>query len=264
MTSKNTWNALAEDDAMFYILTDINKKDGKWNLDEFLETGRKQWQQFKNLLSNYGLERAYSTKGKALDLGCGTGRMAFAMSEDFNQVIGIDVSEDMIEKANINKDLLGINNCEFLVNNGMDISDIANESIDFCLSYIVLQHCPSGKLVLNYIKEFSRVLKPDGVMFIQFRVAPTLLFYYRFILSRMRVKIQKLLFRRGKINFKPYYDLDALAGNWVSLPQAYREISKYFRSYYLLQSPVEIYKERFWELSDKLERWKRSYWLCMK
>ena len=262
--SKNTWNALAEEDAMFYILTDTDKKSRKWNVDEFLETGRNQWQQFKHLLSNYGLERAYSSKGTAIDLGCGTGRLAFAMSEDYNQVIGIDVSEHMIEKAVTNKDSLGINNCTLMVNNGLDLADIPEQSVDFCFSYIVLQHCPSAKQVLHYIKEFARVLKPDGVMLIQFRVAPTLLFYYRFILSRIRTKLTGKLFRRSKESSKHHASQDAFVGNWVSLPQAYREISRYFRSYYLLHSPIEIYGDRFWELNKELDRWKRSYWLCIK
>lgn len=36
--SKRTWNELAKEDAMFCILTDEQKR-GKWNLDEFLESG---------------------------------------------------------------------------------------------------------------------------------------------------------------------------------------------------------------------------------
>ena len=258
--SKDTWNNLAKEDAMYYILADTRKKEGQWNLDEFLETGHVQWKQFKSSLSNYGLEKVFSSKGIALDLGCGTGRMAFAMSNDFNQVIGIDVSDDMIEKANTNKELLGISNCEFIVNNGIDLSDISSQSVDFCFSYIALQHCPSGKQVLNYIKEFSRVLKPDGVMLIQFRVAPTLFSYYRFVISRIEIKLLNKFLRR----WDKVVTLDAFAGNWVPLSQAYREISKYFKAYYLVQSPVEMYKDRFWELNDKLERWKRSFWLCIK
>ena len=58
--SRDTWDALAKEDAMFYILTAENKRGGERNLDEFLETGQRQWQQFKNLLSHYGLERVYS------------------------------------------------------------------------------------------------------------------------------------------------------------------------------------------------------------
>jgi len=95
------------------------------------------------------------------------------MCRDFERVIGVDVSEQMIEKANINRSTLGIKNCEFLVNNGVDLSIIPDQSVDFCFSYLTLQHCPSGRQVLHYIREFSRVLKSDGVALFQFRVAPT-------------------------------------------------------------------------------------------
>lgn len=259
--SRDTWDTLAKEDAMFYILTAENKRGGEWNLDEFLETGQRQWQQFKNLLSHYGLERVYSSRGRAIDLGCGTGRLVLAMYEDFAQVIGVDVSEHMIEKANINRSTLGVNNCEFVINNGVDLSSISDGSVDFCLSYLTLQHCPSGKQVLHYVREFSRVLKPNGVALFQFRVAPTWFFYFRFIISRAQTKLLSWLFKKGEDN---YAILDAFAGNWVPLTQAYREISKHFQAFYLIQSPVELYKDRFWDLSSEFERWKRSFWLCIK
>ena len=258
--SRDTWDALAKEDAMFYILTDKNKKGDRWNLDEFLETGRDQWQQFKNFLSHYGLEHVYSTEGIAIDLGCGTGRLTIAMSKDFERVIGIDVSKGMIEKANINKSTLEVKNCEFLINNGVDLSNISDQSADFCFSYLTLQHCPSRSQVLHYVREFSRVLKPNGVALFQFRVAPTWFIYFRLIISRTKTKLLGRLLKKED----NYANLDAFAGNWVPLIQAYRGISKHFQAFYLVQTPVELYKNRFWDLSNEVERWKRSFWLCIK
>lgn len=259
--SRKTWDALAEEDARFYILTDKEKKGGSWDLDEFLETGRNQWQQFKNLLSHYGFERVYLSKGVALELGCGVGRLVLAMCPDFKRVIGADVSQRMIEQANINKRLLKIKNVEFQANNGVDLSNISAQSVDFCFSYLALQHCPSKKQVLHYIGEFSRVLKPNGVALFQFRVAPSRFIYLKFIASKTKTKLLSKLFKRREGN---YASLDAFAGNWVPLNEAYREIGKHFQAYYLIQTPVELYQDRFWELSSEIQRWKRSFWLCIK
>lgn len=259
--SRKTWDALAEDDAMFYILTAEGKKGGSWDLNEFLETGRNQWQQFKNFLCHYGLERVYLSKGTALELGCGTGRLVLAMCPDFKRVIGVDVSQRMIEQANISKRLLKINKVEFQANNGVDLANISAQSVDFCFSYLTLQHCPSKQQVLHYIGEFSRVLKPNGVALFQFRVAPSLFIYLKFIVSKTKTKLLGKLFKRKGEN---YASLDAFAGNWVPLSEAYREISKHFQAYYLIQTPVELYEDRLWELSSEIERWKRSFWLCIK
>lgn len=263
--SKRTWNILAEEDAEFYVLTD-EKKRGKWNINEFLDTGKVQWNQIKKLLIRY---EAYPQKGIALDIGCGTGRIALAMSNDFEKVVGVDVSEVMIEKANRNKETLGIKNIEFIVNNGIDLTHISNESVDFVLSYITLQHCPSSVQVLNYINEFSRVLKPKGVAFFQFRVFPTFSIYHLFLYLKFIVgKITRRLLERIRkkiVTSGPNYDkLDAFRGNWIPYNTAYKVISRNFRHFYCIQTPIELYEDRFWQLNNEFERWKRSFWLCIK
>lgn len=257
--SKRTWNELAEHDAMFYILTDEQKKD-KWNPDEFFETGKKQWTEFKELLHRHGLENTFNKDNTAVDIGCGMGRMSFAMSDDFGKVIGIDVSEVMIQKAKTIKEKMKIGNCEFIVGNGVDLSGIPNSSIGFCFSYLTLQHCPSSRQVLHYIKEVSRVLKPDGVALFQFRVAPTYSIYLRFILIHKFWQKVKRVF--GKV--EKDRATDAFIGNWVPYTKAHKTVSINFRNFYLIQTPVEIYGDRFWDLSDGFERWKRSFWICIK
>jgi ubiquinone/menaquinone biosynthesis C-methylase UbiE len=260
-SSKDTWDALAREDAMFYTLTDSTKKGGGWKVEEFLETGLRQWEQFRNLLSNYGLEHVCSPKSVAIDLGCGTGRLTIAMSRDFERVIGVDVSKAMIEKAEINKSAAGIKNCDFMVNNGVDLSDIDDQSVDFCFSYIALQHCPSRKQVLHYIREFSRVLQPNGVALFQFRIAPTFLIFLKSIISQKRTKLLSTVLKQWRGD---HSKSDAFTGNWVSLARAYKEISKFFKAFYLMQTPIELYPNGFWDLSDSVERWKRSFWLCIK
>jgi len=124
-------------------------------------------------LSHYGLDFILSKNNIALDMGCGVGRITFSMARDFFKVIGVDASKKMIEKAQEYKRYLGIENVEFKVNNGVDLSIIESDSIDFLFSYLTLQHCPSADQVLNYIKEFARVSRKGGVCLFQTRVSPT-------------------------------------------------------------------------------------------
>ena len=63
----------------------------------------------------------------------------------------------------------GISNCEILENNGTDLSLFSDNYFDFCYSFIVFQHIPDKKIVEEYIKEVSRVLKPGCLFRFQVR-----------------------------------------------------------------------------------------------
>lgn len=255
--SKDTWNQLAKEDAEYYILSDKDKKGGKWDQASFLNKGKEQWLGFKNLLGHYGLAGATGKEKTALDMGCGVGRMAFAMSNDFKEVFGVDVSEIMIEKAQEYQKALGIANAKFSVNNGADLSSFSDGSLDFIFSYIVLQHCPSSKQVLKYIGEFSRVLKPSGVCLFQTRVSPTL---RRFLKFNIQKKLRRIKYW-GKEN---NYAQEAVMGNWAYYPKLYGALRKHFSAFYLTFTPIEIYGSDFWRFSSEFDRWKRSFLICIK
>lgn len=255
--SKDTWNQLAKEDAEYYILSDEEKKGGKWDQASFLNKGKEQWLGFKKLLGHYGLDKAVSKEKTALDMGCGVGRMAFAMAGDFKEVFGVDVSETMIEKAQEYQKVFGEMNIKFSVNNGVDLSSFSDNSLDFVFSYIVLQHCPSSKQVLEYIAEFSRILKPNGVCLFQTRVSPTLKWFLKF-------NIQKKLRRIKYSGKKNNYVKEAVMGNWVYYPRLYRALKKHFKAFYLVQMPIEIYEKDFWEKNSEFDRWKRSFVICIK
>ena len=212
---------------------------------------------FKKLLFHYKLENIISEANTALDIGCGVGRVSFAMAKDFSKVLGIDVSEVMIEKAKEYRRSLSIENVEFFANNGMNLSQIPNNSVDFIFSYLTLQHCPSSTQVLKYIEEFSRTLKPKGVCLFQTRVSPTLKHHIKFIASKKLAKI-RIFFK------KDYHFEEAFTGNWTYSPKIYHVVSRCFSSFYLLQTPIELYEERFWNLKNEYERWKRSFFICIK
>ncbi|MEX2032757.1 MAG: class I SAM-dependent methyltransferase, partial [Dehalococcoidia bacterium] len=100
-----------------------------------------------------------------LDIGCGVGRMLRPMSEQFEKVIGIDISPAMINFAR--EELADRPNVELHVGNGQDLSVIADNSIDLVYSVYAFQHFPRRSIVDNYLKETRRVLKPGGIAVIQ-------------------------------------------------------------------------------------------------
>src|SRR4051812_12164724 len=96
MEVAETWNFNAKADAFFAVLSDPNRAEGKWRIEEFFATGEGVIGKIFLRLEKLGVA---ITKGKALDFGCGLGRLTQALARKFEHVTGVDVSEEMIRRA---------------------------------------------------------------------------------------------------------------------------------------------------------------------
>lgn len=157
----STWNVWGTQDPMFAILTDPAKAGGKWNQEEFFASGEKQVQERLKWLQNKGIR--YPT-GRALDFGCGIGRLTNALAKYFDEVHGVDISASMIERA---RELSRFPaKITYFQNTTSDLSVFKAGGYDFIYSEIVLQHIPP-RYQLSYIEEFLRLLSPQGIAFFQ-------------------------------------------------------------------------------------------------
>lgn len=95
-----------------------------------------------------------------LDLGCGSGWTSIMLAKFGIDVIGMDISKDMIEiaKANAKKEKIKI---KFLVGD-IETQKYRNK-FDRVLIYDALHHCPNEKKVL---KNIYRALKPGGMVLV--------------------------------------------------------------------------------------------------
>ena len=154
---QSDWDALAKRDALWAILTDDSKTDDGWDLAEFFETGEIEMATVMGYIGDVAC--APDPAGAALDFGCGVGRLTQAMARRFAACVGVDISEEMIRKA---ETLNQYAHCDYMtsVSEGLMFAD---ESFSFVYSNIVLQHMPR-KLALGYLREFVRVLEPGGVL----------------------------------------------------------------------------------------------------
>jgi ubiquinone/menaquinone biosynthesis C-methylase UbiE len=104
-------------------------------------------------------------RGRALDFGCGVGRLSRPLGERFRECVGLDISEGMLKLAReLNDDRP---NCRFVVNDAPDLGQFETASFDFVYSSLVLQHMPSAEMVEAYVSEFLRVLRPGGLAVFQ-------------------------------------------------------------------------------------------------
>ncbi|MHB8643524.1 MAG: class I SAM-dependent methyltransferase [Gaiellaceae bacterium] len=159
---RRDWDELAEVDPLWAVISDPTRRGGRWDLEEFLATGNAEVERVLRVSRELGRPQEWS---RALDFGCGVGRVTRALAAHFGEIVGVDVSAQMIEHARrVNAD---ISNCRFEVNEAPDLGAFASGSFDFVYSRIVLQHLPRREDALRYVGEFLRVARPGGLVCFQ-------------------------------------------------------------------------------------------------
>jgi len=143
------WDRRAREDARWHIASDVT------NDEEFATTGRRDVD-----VALGPLDDAWLRDARALEIGCGTGRMTEFLLRRVRALDAIDVSSEMIERA---RDRLGDRpNLRLLATSGRDLAPFADDSFELVLSYVVLQHIPNAICRL-YFREIRRVLQAGGV-----------------------------------------------------------------------------------------------------
>jgi len=96
-----------------------------------------------------------------VDLGSGAGNDVFvsrALTGDEGKVIGIDMTQEMIDKARLNNSKLGYKNVEFYLGE-IESMPLENSVADVVVSNCVLNLVPNKK---KAFAEIYRILKPQG------------------------------------------------------------------------------------------------------
>ena len=162
---KSDWNARANYDVKFSIRAVDSQTDKDfWNsglADSELIIGRNT-NRYDMIMQSRDPKNL-----KALEIGCGIGRILIPMAGIFGEVIGIDISNEMVKLGK--EKISDIKNCTILENSGSDLSFLEDNYFDFCYSFIVFQHIPKKSIVADYMAEISRVLKSNGVFRFQVR-----------------------------------------------------------------------------------------------
>lgn len=163
---KKSWDTLGTEDPLFAVLTYKDKRGGKWGEEEFFLTGKREVKETLEYLKNINATPVY---GRALDFGCGVGRLTNALGEHFEEVHGVDIAPSMIKLAQSYP--RRNEKCFYHVHEKDDLSLFPDTHFDFVFSKITLQHM-EPRYAKNYIREFVRVLKPHGILLFQIPEEP--------------------------------------------------------------------------------------------
>ncbi len=154
---RSFWDERARLNAAWYVDTSLDYNDP--DLERFLATGDRVVE-----IALGGAPNPPQRRDAALDIGPGLGRISLALSKEFRNVIGVDVSEEMVRRA---REMIPDPRIAFIVGDGTSLATIADSSIDFAVTFTVFQHIPQPAIVEHYIAETARVLRPGGVFVFQ-------------------------------------------------------------------------------------------------
>jgi SAM-dependent methyltransferase len=155
---QRNWDALGRADPLWANQFVPAKKGNRWDLAEFFGTGEREVAELEAWLAACGVPPRH---GRALDFGCGVGRVSQALAGRFEQVDGVDIAPSMIELARRHNQRG--ERCRFHLNAAADLSIFDDGSFDLVCSLYVLQHVQPG-YARGYLREFLRVLRPGGVL----------------------------------------------------------------------------------------------------
>jgi ubiquinone/menaquinone biosynthesis C-methylase UbiE len=160
LNSNAEWKQWGKDDPLWGVSSWAGKQKGgpsPWTEEEFYELGDSDWRDFLEHWQQYGI----STQN-CLEIGCGAGRITKQLARFFDHVYAVDVSEDMISRA---QKIVGNGNVEFSVVDGLHLPQ-GDDSVNAIFSTHVLQHLDSEEIGFAYFREFFRVLETGGTIMV--------------------------------------------------------------------------------------------------
>jgi SAM-dependent methyltransferase len=159
---RSYWDEAAQKNAAWYVDTSLNFDNP--DMDKFLETGRVVVAEAMD-----DAPVAPSGHARAIEIGCGIGRICLALSQRFDNVTGFDISSTMLDKA---RELVTAPNVEFVLTDGASLPGLAAGSVDLAITFTVFQHIPDVAVIKRYIDDVGAALRPGGVFVLQWNNSP--------------------------------------------------------------------------------------------
>ena len=169
--SDAAWNRYGEIDPYFGVVS--HERFRRENLDdtavaEFFRSGQAHVDWLARTIRD-SVGAAFAPR-RTLDFGCGVGRLLIPLARISHQVVGVDISEGMLQEARRNCASQGVVNAE-VVRSDDRLSNV-DGTFDFVHSWIVFQHVPPPRgMVL--LREIVGRLERGGIGALHFTYGST-------------------------------------------------------------------------------------------
>jgi 2-polyprenyl-3-methyl-5-hydroxy-6-metoxy-1,4-benzoquinol methylase len=171
---ESDWKKLGETDPYYGVLSIDKLKADKIDdvaKEKFFNSGVVQVDRVFGVLKAH---HDFTPHGKALDFGCGVGRITSALAPHFDTVTGLDIAPGMLAEARRNAQMRGDRNLVYGLSD--DPSFLAEGTYDFVHTYIVLQHIPVtvGESIIRSLLKSLKVGGFGAIHFTYREVDPSL------------------------------------------------------------------------------------------
>ncbi len=209
---KDIWEFFGENDPYFgvYSIPEMRSETmDQGKIEKFFERGEEYvgrvWREIEDIfITDFKPQRS-------LDFGCGVARLTVPIARRSKEAVGVDISKNMLEIAEKNAKLFGVDNISFIQGDD-DLSRVSGE-FDFIHSFIVFQHIKPEigerifqKMVENLTEngigvvhfEYSNTISTP-VQNLRFKLYSELPFVY---------SLRNLILRKRKEPLIPMYEYD--------------------------------------------------------
>ena len=202
--SDQDWEIFGKTDPYFAVLTapEFHGQLSDAARKKFFDSGEEHVETILSIIRER-LDSSFAPE-RALDFGCGVGRVLIPLARTCREVTGVDVSPSMLAEARRNCDAAGATGVQLLL--GDDDLSAVTGWFDFVHSYIVLQHVPVERGE-RLVKRLTAMLAPGGVGMFQVTYSSGIMGF----VSRLRYWI--------RVNVPgAKWTLDLARGRWMRTP----------------------------------------------
>lgn len=104
--------------------------------------------------------------GRALEIGCGAGRLMRPMSRHFTEIHGVDIASQRVALAR--EQLRDIPHAHAHAIERASLSQFPDDWFDFVYSPTIFQQTSNREVIVAYLQEIRRTLKPGGLACLRF------------------------------------------------------------------------------------------------
>jgi len=135
--------------------TQVSPNQALWEKGDFIRIADSMRESGETLAKSLGITRGM----RVLDLGCGDGTTALPEAQLGADVLGVDISRNLVEAGNRRAAAHGLTNLKFQHGDATDLRDLSDDSFDLVVSIFGAMFAPKP---FDVAREMVRVARPGG------------------------------------------------------------------------------------------------------